>query len=160
MEPKKEVSRKGPDEFDDLVKKLQDQIDKEERERFSGQVIEEYHDPKNWGRMEGPDGKGVFCGGCGDTMEFFIKVSDQKIKMASFWTDGCGPTVACGSRLTTLVKGISIDDARNLAPEDLADSLGGLPKENFHCSELTMNALKIAIDDALDEKSGANLRSE
>ena len=140
--------RISQDDFDALVDSLQEKIDEDARARFPQQVIDEFHEPKNWGRMEDHHGKGVFSGGCGDTMEFFLKIEDHKIVQASFWTDGCGPTVACGSRLTTMIKGATIEKAREISPDDLSSSLGDLPEENYHCSELTIEAFKIALIEA------------
>jgi nitrogen fixation NifU-like protein len=60
-------------------------------------------------------------------------------------TDGCGPTVACGSMLTKMVTGKSLEDAAEILPEDLLKALGGLPEENIHCAELAVSTLHDAL---------------
>jgi nitrogen fixation NifU-like protein len=60
-------------------------------------------------------------------------------------TDGCGPTVACGSMLTRMVEGASLEQAGDICPKDLLDALDGLPKERQHCAELAVNTLQNAL---------------
>ena len=64
-------------------------------------------------------------------------------------TDGCGVTLACGSALTELVRGKSIQDALKIAPHGLMDDLGGLPKDGIHCAILSVGTLHKAIADYL-----------
>ena len=67
----------------------------------------------------------------------------------AIYTDGCGPTVACGSKLTTMVYGMSLEGVSRIRPEDLLDALGGLPEESVHCAELAVNTLREAISNRL-----------
>ncbi|NIV36181.1 MAG: iron-sulfur cluster assembly scaffold protein, partial [Anaerolineae bacterium] len=54
------------------------------------------------------DGHAALLGPCGDTMEIFLRLQDARIARATFMTDGCGPTVACGSMLTKMARGRSV----------------------------------------------------
>ncbi len=60
-------------------------------------------------------------------------------------TDGCGPTVACGSMLTKMVTGMPLEKAGKIAPKSLIAALDGLPEESIHCAELAVNTLREAI---------------
>jgi nitrogen fixation NifU-like protein len=132
-------------DFDGAVKEIQSWIVQRERALYSEKVIEEYHHPRNVGRMSEPDGVGVVHGWCGDTMEIYLRLSARRIVEATFITDGCGPTVACGSRITTMVHGMPMDQANDLTKEDLVTALDGLPEESLHCAELAVNTLQEAI---------------
>jgi len=132
-------------DFDEFIEEVQSQILEEEKAIYSEKVIEEYNNPKNVGRMIEPDAFGIIEGSCGDTMEFYLKISDDKIKEIMFMTDGCGATIACGSMLTTMVKGMGIDDVMGITKDDLINALDGLPKENLHCAALAVGALRKAI---------------
>jgi nitrogen fixation NifU-like protein len=133
-------------DFDRLVAELQQQIDEQERALYSAKVIEEAHNPKNLGRMAGPDAYGIVHGWCGDTMEVYLRLNGDRIKEATFTTDGCGPSVACGSRLTTMVTGMSQDEANEITPENLIAALDGLPEESLHCAELAVSTLRYALE--------------
>jgi nitrogen fixation NifU-like protein len=137
--------RPDKSEFDEAVRQIQVWVTQEERALYSEEVIDEYHHPNNVGRMGTPDGIGVIHGWCGDTMEIFLKVSGRTIAEATFLTDGCGPTVACGSRITTMVQNMSMEQASEISKEDLLNALNGLPEESLHCAELAVNTLHVAI---------------
>jgi nitrogen fixation NifU-like protein len=132
-------------DFDHFVDELQQQIIEQARAVYSDKVIEAFYNPKNMGPMPEPDARGVVHGWCGDTMEVYLRLNGERIEQACFMTDGCGPTVACGSTLTTMVRGMSLQEAGGITPEDLLKALGGLPEESVHCAELAVNTLREAI---------------
>ncbi len=139
-------------DFDRLVAELQQQIIEQERALYSAKVIEEAYTPTNLGRMAGPDAYGIVHGWCGDTMEVYLRLNGARIKEATFMTDGCGPTVACGSVLTTMVRGMSLEEAGEISPETLIAALDGLPEESLHCAELAVSTLRCALESYLLEK--------
>jgi nitrogen fixation NifU-like protein len=131
--------------FERMVKEIQRQIIEDEQATYSQKVIEEYYNPKNLGRMSAPDAVGIVHGWCGDTMEIYLRMNGSQVEEAMFMTDGCGPTVACGSKLTAMVRGMSLDEARQVEQADLVAALDGLPDESLHCAELAVNTLREAI---------------
>jgi len=137
--------REETSDFDRLVADLQREIIEQERALYSHKVIEEAHNPKNLGRMPAPDACGIVHGWCGDTMEIYLRLDGETIQGAAFMTDGCGPSVACGSVLTTVVQGMCMEEAGRLRPEDLIAALDGLPEESVHCAELAVSTLREAI---------------
>jgi len=132
-------------DFERMVAELQGQITEQERTLYSDKVIEEAHNPSNLGRMPKPDAYGIVHGWCGDTMEIYLRLNGSRIREATFMTDGCGPSVACGSMLTRLLQGVSLEEASQIEPEDLITALDGLPDESVHCAELTVSTLQEAI---------------
>jgi nitrogen fixation NifU-like protein len=144
-------------DFDRLVAELQQQIDEQERALYSAKVIEEAHNPKNLGRMAESDAYGIVHGWCGDTMEVYLQLNGDRIREATFMTDGCGPSVACGSILTSMLTGMSVDEASEITPDNLIAALDGLPEESLHCAELAVSTLREAIANG---RAGDNRRSE
>ena len=132
-------------DFDRLVAELRQQITEQERAFYSAKVIEEAHNPTNLGRMARPDAYGIVHGWCGDTMEVYLRLNGARIEEATFMTDGCGPSAACGNMLTRLVLGMSLEEAGEIRPEDLIAALDGLPEESLHCAELAVSTLREAI---------------
>ncbi len=139
-----EVSRDVAD-FDRTLTELQKQIAEQEETLYSARVLEEARHPRHLGVMLDPDGYAAVCGPCGDTMEIFLRLNGSRIQVATFMTDGCGPTVACGSMLTTMVQGMTLEQAAAIDGGDLIIALDGLPPEHVHCATLAVNALRQAI---------------
>jgi nitrogen fixation NifU-like protein len=128
-----------------LAAALQEQIEQQERAIFSPKVLELARHPRNMGAMLDPEGHAVVCGPCGDTMEIFVRLDGAQIQRTVFMTDGCGPTVACGSMLTTMAVGKTLEQATAIEPWELITALGGLPPEHIHCATLAVNTLRQAL---------------
>ena len=133
-------------DFDRFIEELQKQISERERALYSEQVIAHARNPRNLGRLEQADRSAVLTGWCGDTMEFYLRVGPGgEIQEVMFMTDGCGPTVACGSMLSSMVKGMSLEEALSVSAQELITALNGLPQESAHCAELAVKTLQQAI---------------
>lgn len=136
------------DEFDEFVDKLQKEIIEKELKYYNERIIDLYHNPRNWGKP--PDEEitesHIYEGPCGDTMQLFLKIKNNKIEKANFITDGCGATVACGSQITMLIEGRSLEFAENLKEKDVDMALNGLPEEHKHCAELAVRTLSRLIE--------------
>jgi nitrogen fixation NifU-like protein len=120
--------------------------------QYSEKVLEHFRNPRNVGVIEKPSGYGkVGNPVCGDLMEIFIKVDKDEagediIDEVKFRTFGCGSAVATSSMVTTMAKGMKVDDAYEITRNDVAEELDGLPPIKMHCSNLAADALKAAID--------------
>lgn len=134
-------------EFDTLIENISRILRQEDEATYSKEVVEEFRNPFNVGRMDDPDGQGIADGLCGDTMEFYVKVNSGMVEDCSFYTDGCGATIACGSRLARLVAGMDLDEAALISPKDIVSLLNGLPPDHEHCAALAVLALRNALRD-------------
>ncbi len=130
-------------EFDEL----EEFVIAEMRKVYSENVLDHFWNPRNLGEIAEADGFGQVTGPCGDTMEIYLRVMGDRVINATFYTDGCGATIACGSMITELIKGRSIAEALSITSEEILNSLGGLPEESLHCSLLAANTLRAAIRD-------------
>ena len=140
--------------IDRILEEIRRQLIEQERVIYSAKVIEHAHNPRNLERIDRPDAHKILRGPCGDTMEIYLRLDKERISDVTFMTDGCGPSIACGSMLTTTVQGISLEEAGTIEPEDLLAALDGLPEESVHCARLAVDTLQEAIDDwyRLDKK--------
>jgi len=116
---------------------------------YTEKVMDHFANPRNMGELENPSGVGLVGNAkCGDIMQMFIKVNDDKIiEDVSFKTFGCGAAVATSSMATELIKGKSIDEALKLTNAAVVEALEGLPPQKIHCSVLAEEAVKLAIED-------------
>lgn len=134
--------------LDELEKEFWEEM----RKIYTEKTIDHALNPRNVGSISDADGFGKVTGSCGDTMEIWLKIKDDKITQATFWTDGCGTTTACGSIVTEMVKGKSPIEALRIGSEEILESLGGLPEESIHCSVLAAETLREAIRNYLTIK--------
>lgn len=82
---------------------------------------------------------------CGDRMRLSLRVRAGRIEAAGFLAYGCPPTLVCGSILTELIIGKTIEEATHLTRRDLLDALGGLPSRKQHAAALALETLRAAI---------------
>jgi len=125
---------------------------------YSDTVKDHFTTPRNvlMGEDPGfvPDAKGQTGNiKCGDQMLMLLKIKDDVITDVRWKTYGCASAIASTSMLSEVIKGMKIEDAYKIKPEDLVAKLGGLPSFKIHCSVLGDKALRAAIDDYL-EKTG------
>ena len=82
---------------------------------------------------------------CGDRVRLSLIVKDDRIEAARYLAYGCPPTLVCGSVLTELISGKSIDEAKQLTREDLIRAIGGLPSRKHHAAALAIETLNSAL---------------
>ncbi len=113
---------------------------------YSPIVLDHFKNPRNVGEIMGADGIGeVGNPVCGDIMNVYIKVVDDRIEDVKFKTFGCGAAIAVSSMITSMAKGKTLDEAMKISNADVAAALGGLPPNQQHCSNLGADALHTAI---------------
>ena len=125
------------------------ELEKEVWAEYTQMAMDHAQNPRNAGSIPNPDGFAGVTGPCGDTMKIWLRVKEEVIRQATFWTDGCGPSIASGSMVTELAKGKTIREVMRIAQKDVLDALGGLPEESQHCALLAATSLKEAIRDYL-----------
>ena len=122
--------------------------------QYSDVVMDHFTNPRNVGEIEDADGVGeVGNPVCGDMMTFYIKVGeDERLEEVKFKTFGCGAAIAVSSMVSEMAKGKTVEEALKITRDDVAQELGGLPKQKMHCSNLGADALHLAIEDYLSRK--------
>ena len=114
--------------------------------QYTDIVLEHFMNPRNVGRIADADGIGTIGSEeCGEMFKVWIKVADGRLVDIKYKVFGCPSAIACCSMMTQLVIGKRIEEAGNLTDAEIAEALGGLPAQRFHCSGLAVSALREAI---------------
>jgi nitrogen fixation protein NifU and related proteins len=124
---------------------------------YSKKVYDHFTHPHNQGTIKNPDGVGTVGNPvCGDLMKIYIKVKKEKnrevIREVKFETLGCAAAIATSSMVTDLAKGKTLEEAKKISRNDVAENLEGLPPVKMHCSNLAADALHAAIEDYKKKK--------
>jgi len=127
--------------------------------QYSQKVIEMFQHPKNMKEIKDADGIGkVGNPTCGDLMWIYIKVGKNKegneyIEDIGVKTFGCVAAIASSSITTEIVKGMTLEEAEKLSKDDVVKALGTLPPVKIHCSVLSTDGIKAAIEDYRNKKN-------
>jgi nitrogen fixation NifU-like protein len=132
-----------------LLENLKKAYIDELRSIYSPTVIEHYSTPRNLEQMDTPDADAQFTGPCGETMKISLRIKNDRIERATFLTDGCGTAVACGSMVTELATGKTLEEAGEIDQEKVLEELDGLPEQDRHCALLAATTLHKALGDYL-----------
>lgn len=114
---------------------------------YSKTVMDHFNNPRNTGVIEDADGIGeVGNPVCGDMMTFYIKVKDNRLEDVKFQTFGCVAAIAVSSIVSEMATGKTLEEAKKINNKLVAETLGGLPPNKMHCSNLGAEALTLAIN--------------
>jgi nitrogen fixation NifU-like protein len=114
---------------------------------YSPQVLDHFEHPRNAGAVANPDASvQIENPACGDVLKLTLKLSGDHIEEIRFLAKGCVCSMACGSALTELVQGKTIQQARELERDQLVSAVGELPPASMHASHQAMDALAAVLN--------------
>ncbi|MFH1487712.1 MAG: iron-sulfur cluster assembly scaffold protein [Pseudomonadota bacterium] len=133
--------------LEDFVQNLQDQIYEETRGAYGEKVFQRWLKPVHQGMIDNLDGFACLTGRCGDTMEVFLKFEDERVKEASYRTNGCGSSNAAGSYAAEMALGRNPDELMEITGKAILEKMDGLPEAEEHCAFLAAETLQAALND-------------
>lgn len=145
------------DDFDRFVNDLQEKVFDEAREAYGEKGFDRWRNPRFNGKMADPDGYARLTGECGDTIEIFLKFTDDRVSAASYVTDGCASSAICGSFAAELAMGRDPDTLTDITGDAVLAAIGRLPAADHHCAGLAAASLQEALSDYM-KRRGAHGR--
>jgi NifU-like protein involved in Fe-S cluster formation len=113
---------------------------------YSAQVLDHFQNPRNAGALANAEATAeIENPACGDVLRLMLTTGAGRITQARFKAKGCVAVIACGSALTELIAGKTLDVAQNLRREDVITAVGGLPQASTHAAQLALDALSLAL---------------
>lgn len=113
---------------------------------YSEKSIDYYIEKANVGVIKGAQASESHTGFCGDSMKIYLKLQEGVILDAKFQAIGCAGAFASGSALTEMIKGKTLNQAKQINEKDVSKYLGGLPGAKIHCARLAVDALGKTIE--------------
>jgi len=108
-------------------------------------ILDHYKNPRNFGRIEDADiSHEEYNPLCGDMVGMDFRVADGVIEDVRFRGRGCAISQASASLMTERLKGMSLEDARQISRNDVLDELGiEISPARLKCALLTLKVLKV-----------------
>ena len=113
----------------------------------SKKAVRYYMEQPYMGTLTDADQVSDMLGSCGDTMKIFLKIDNNTITDIRYQVLGCPGAISASMAAVDLVKGKSIEQARNLNDGDVYKQLVDLPVKKHHCIQLAVKTLHKAIDE-------------
>lgn len=142
------------DDFDKFVDELQEQINEQARKDYSPNVLDLIARKPNNGTMSDANARGSSHDDANHSLTFFLLINTEHIiEKATYITNGCQPAFACGSQVTFLIRGKSVEQAKNVDVSSIAKALGKMPKEYHGYIDLSARALTAALNSYKDNQA-------
>jgi NifU-like protein involved in Fe-S cluster formation len=109
-------------------------------------VLDHFQNPRHAGTLEDATATiHVENPVCGDMLELSARVEGGRIAEVRFRTRGCVTAIACSSRLTEMIMGRLPKELLDITPQEISESLGGLPPASFHGAQLACDAVAALV---------------
>src|SRR5438132_12102949 len=108
-------------------------------------ILDHYKNPRNFGRLENPDISHEEDNPlCGDVVGMDFRVQDGVIEDVRFHGRGCAISQASASLMTERLKGMSLENARQISKDEVLDELGiNISPARLKCALLSLKVLKV-----------------
>ena len=127
------------------INRLQKGIPTEIKDPFSEVAFKHFLKAENKGILVDPDGYASLTGKCGDTIDIFLKFEDNRVKKASYQTNGCAWSNICASLAAEMTLGKEPEEILEITGEAVMNTLGHLPEKETHCAHLAAESVQAAL---------------
>ena len=125
------------------------------RDMYRQRILDHYRNPQNYGTIDDADVHYSDVNpSCGDEIDMYAVVGeDDEVVDVKFDGQGCAISQASASLLTERVKGMSLDEVRQLETDDITEMLGiELSPVRVKCAVLGLKVLEGGIVEYEKEK--------
>ena len=114
---------------------------------YQENILDHYKSPRNFGPMDNATVHHHESNPlCGDEIEMYLVINDNKISGVKFLGHGCAISQASASMLTEQIKGKNIKDIKAITKEKILEMLGiPISPVRLKCALLSLDTLKNSI---------------
>lgn len=134
------------DDLDRIIEAMQNTINEDTRAAWGEEAYQRWVNPPNMGSMPDADGTAELRGTCGDSMAIYLRFDGERVGAASFETDGCGPSVVCGSVAAEMAVGRTAEEILDITGDEVLARAGQIPEDHHHCAFLAVTSLHEAVN--------------
>ena len=111
---------------------------------YNEKILELWKNPKNFGKLQNPTHKHSEANMiCGDEMSIYLRVEDDIIKDAGFFSVGCLICIVFASEVTEMIKGMKVEEVYELKNEDFLKLLDiEITPLKMQCACLSLDAVQ------------------
>jgi nitrogen fixation NifU-like protein len=120
----------------------------------SARLLDHFQNPRNAGEVADANAVAETSNPvCGDILKLWARVDNGRVAQIGFKCRGCVAAMACGSALTELIAGQSVDVARAITAAQVERAVDGLESASKHAAVLAVDTLKKLLSaDFADER--------
>ncbi len=134
------------DELDLIIFAMQNSINEDTKAAWGEEAFQRWSEPPNLGALPKADSAAELRGSCGDSMALYLKFDGDRVCAATFETDGCGPSVVCGSVAAELAVGRTAEEILDIDDAQVLAKAGQIPEDHHHCAFLAASTLHEAVN--------------
>jgi nitrogen fixation protein NifU and related proteins len=114
---------------------------------YAEELLDHFQHPRNVGELAVAnavaEGENPVCG---DRLRLELRIQDDVIEEVAWQVEGCVPAIAAASAASELLRGRSVQAARQLDRAALDQALGGVPPRKTHALSLVLTTVSRALD--------------
>ena len=115
---------------------------------YKDEILDLYKNPRNVGELETAYSAEGENPSCGDSTDIFVEVENGEINDVKHQTEGCAISTASISIVTDEIKGMSVEEVRDLNREWMLDRLGvDVSPMRVKCAVLGLKTVQKALED-------------
>lgn len=109
-------------------------------------AVQAWLGPYNEGVIEDAEGRARVTGPCGDTMEIYLRIHEERIVESRFQVTGCAVSRACASAAAALANGKGLEEAWDIDEKEILKTVQMVPDNDRHCALLARDTLRQALE--------------
>lgn len=115
---------------------------------YRDEILDLYKNPRNVGEIETDYTAEGENPSCGDSTELFVEVEEGEIRDVKHQTDGCAISTAAISIVSDEIKGMKVEEVKELDRDWMIDKLGiDVSPMRVKCAVLGLKTVQKALED-------------